>query len=156
MCDDHADPDGAREGEPDDQDHAGSESSTPGSSSEAGPAAIPEPTRADQEAAADAAEKAHAREQGERIKRYVENLDDYAIMGDINTLPSHIIMPMEMNRRLKGSIENLTDVLGSFKQSSDALAGQVVTLTQRLLWFTVAVAIMTLILVALTITQLVS
>jgi hypothetical protein len=50
---------------------------------------------------------------------------------------------MEMTRRLKNSIEGLTAEITGFRTSSDRLA-------TRLLWFTGALVILTVVLVTLT------
>jgi hypothetical protein len=67
-------------------------------------------------------------------------------MAEIHVKAPHVINPMEMNRRLRVSVENLTTELGKFKTSSDKLSKTAIRLTKWLIGLTIVVVILTIIL----------
>jgi hypothetical protein len=107
------------------------------------------------------------------MQQEYEPMTDWEVMADINVPLPHVISPIEMNRRLKvaitdltgeltsfrrsseGLIRDLTRELKDFRESSDNLAGKVVVGTRWLVRFTAALVILTIVLVILTIVLIV-
>ena len=81
--------------------------------------------------------------------QHVESINQLARLGDAELIaqapgipsPSH---EMEMNRRLKAAIGDLTGEIVTFRESSDRAS-------RRIFWLTVGIAVLTAALVALTV-----
>lgn len=82
-----------------------------------------------------------------QTRRTIERLTprtDEELIGEVDRLPAPgLVNPMELNRRLKVSVENLTEQIKTASRSADRLA-------RRLVVLTVVLAVLTLIIVALT------
>ena len=84
----------------------------------------------------------------EQIERALalQKLTDYELIGTAPG-PKDDRYPMEMTRRLKGAIGELTDELKAFRSSSDRLARRVVYLTAVMVIFTAVILWLTFLLV---------
>lgn len=76
-------------------------------------------------------------------------MSDHELIGEVSQQPApHVINPMELNRRLKESIKELTVELNQFRTSSERQA-------TWLLRFTVVLVILTIVIVGLTVVLIV-
>jgi hypothetical protein len=82
--------------------------------------------------------------------RDLSQLSDDEVMGRAAHYGQAPLYAVVMQRRLKDATEPLTAEITAFRTSSDAAARKVERLTNWLIWFTAALVILTLALVALT------
>ena len=103
---------------------------------------------------------AQRRREAERAQTELEPMTDWELIGE-RLMPPHVTNPMELNRRLKNSVVDLTGELGTFRQSLEGavsnLTAEIHTfrqssdkLTRWLIGLTVGLLLLTLILVILT------
>lgn len=107
-----------------------------------------DPGEADRARAEAEAEAEELRQLEERGRQENEYMSDWALIGAMGKHPL-AVNAVEMNRRLKDAVNQLTAELKAFRTSSDKLATMVV-------WLTVLLVILTLVLVALTVVTIVT
>jgi hypothetical protein len=83
--------------------------------------------------------------QAKRTQKRLGRMTDAQLIGEVDTSPAPaFVNPMELNRRLKVSIEDLTTAVKAARRSSDRLGWILVGLTILLVVLTVALVVLTI------------